>query len=541
MSADGGVVWRTREAFFHRATAIGAWLAENGVRPREPCLVVLPTDELAATVLHALLLSGAVPLLMAPPNAPGQRERFLAVLHGVFRKSRPGAVIVHQSLRALQDELVRKVPRARVRFISSELLDVAAVSHMSIVTGELVAMQMTSGTTGNPKICLWRQDQLLAGLHFTANAIGLDENDVLFNWTPLYHDLGLVNNFLLCLSRGVPLVMLNPLLFVERPARWLQGMCATRATMSFAPNFGFARAAHVVRDEELDGITLEGVRALWSAAERVHPETMDRFHRRFAPFGLQRRALKTSYGLAENVGGATFSPLEHEYTVERVERKALNTRGIARRWGEKSDVEPTTIAGVGRACEGIAVEIRSRSGKVLPDGQVGEIVIRSPSRMVGYVRAAKQTRAMFRGPWLKTGDLGYMRDGELYWVGRVREQISVRGRKYDPSEFEEILLRIPGLREGCFVAFGVDDPAHGTQEVVVISEVRKTAGRPASEIRAEIKKLVYQQIGIVLRRIVLVPQGTLAKTSSGKRRHRFYRERYAAGEFEAVELKSSAE
>src|SRR5207249_519267 len=155
------------------------------------------------------------------------------------------------------------------------------------------------------------------------------ERDVCFNWTPLYHDMGLVNNFLLCLHAGVPLALLGPTDFVKRPSLWLRGLSATGATLTWSPNFGFALAAQRIQDAELEGVHLEGVRAFWNAAERIHLNTMQSFLSRFQKVGVQPDALKTNFGCAENVGGATFSNPAGAYVVEHVDEELLHTKGLA--------------------------------------------------------------------------------------------------------------------------------------------------------------------------------------------------------------------
>jgi acyl-CoA synthetase (AMP-forming)/AMP-acid ligase II len=155
--------------------------------------------------------------------------------------------------------------------------------------------------------------------------------------------------------------------------------------------------------------------------------------------------------------------------------------------------------------------------------------------MVGYLGDARATRRAVYGKLLRTGDLGYMRDGELFWVGRVRERITVRGKKLDPSDFESILLRVPDLRHGCFAAFGVDDGGQGTQHIVIVAEVSDPVSRTPEEITMDIRDQAFQHLGVNVNDVVLVRRGTLAKTSSGKRRHRYFRQLYLEGKLKTFE------
>jgi acyl-CoA synthetase (AMP-forming)/AMP-acid ligase II len=397
-----------------------------------------------------------------------------------------------------------------------------------------VALQLTSGTTGLPKICVWNNRGVLAAIEGMTAAMAVGDDDVFFNWTPLYHDMGLVNNYLTCLVSGIPLVLMSPHDFVKAPGSWLRGLSDTESTVTWSPNFGFALASQRIDDDELDGVSLGHVRGFWNAAERIHLSTMLEFHRRFAPFGLAWDALKTNFGCAENVGGATFTEAGKPFSFEYVDGDLLLDQRVARPVAADSP-RAVPVVGAGMAHPLMEMSIRSRTGRVLPDGRVGEVALDTPSAMVGYLGDARSTDRAFRFGTLRTGDLGYMRDGELFWVGRVKERITVRGRKVDPSDFEPVLFDIRGLRTGCFAAFGVDEPTTGTQRVVVVSEVTDNLTASIEELREQVGRSILEKLGLAAE-ILLVPSGTLAKTSSGKRRHRHFRRAYDLGDLQSLQV-----
>jgi acyl-CoA synthetase (AMP-forming)/AMP-acid ligase II len=366
-----------------------------------------------------------------------------------------------------------------------------------------------------------------------ALAMGLSHNDVCLNWTPLYHDMGLVNNFFLCLTQGIPLAMLSPTDFVKQPARWLRGLYDTGATVTWSPNFGYAITAQRVKDAEITGVRLDHVRSFWNAAERIHLETLLDFQRRFAAYGVRRESLKMNFGCAENVGGATFTPLDQPFRYERVDAQKLQEERIAQPVPETGYEKPAQwVVGAGQPHPNLRIKIAGKDGSFLPDGHVGEVMLETPSRMVEYLGQPEETGEAIRGNLVRTGDLGYLRDGELFWTGRSAERITIRGRKIDPSEFESILLKIPSLRPGCFSAFGVEDQRHGTERIVVVSEVNETAAKSHAALAGEIQELVNQDLGVPVSDVVLVRKGMLAKTSSGKRRHRHFRTLYLEGKLE---------
>jgi acyl-CoA synthetase (AMP-forming)/AMP-acid ligase II len=528
--ADGDFEWATFEQVYRRAVGAAVRLQELGFERGDVCVIVLPSGAPTAQMVLGTYLLGGRPLLVAPPSL----QRFNSSLPEIVRTTvarTQARVVVHDgSLPATGDD-------GRTRFL--ELTDelppqpTGAIPRIDFDPTEPVGLQLTSGTTGRPRICTWSQSGVLAALEGMVQAMKLDKSDVCFNWTPLYHDMGLVNNFLLCLTTGVPLVMQSPIDFVQKPARWLRGLHDTGATVTWSPNFGYAMAAERVKDEELEGIRLDGMHSFWNAAERIHLESIEAFHHRFGAWGVTLEALKTNFGCAENVGGATFSDREGLFRVEHVDRDLLQDEWIAKPIeGAGVNGNALPIVSAGRPNPGMTIHILSGSGDPLPEGQVGEVALDTPSRMLGYLDDSEATASALDGDLLRTGDLGYLRDGELFWVGRVRERIVVRGKKLDPSDFEGVLLGIEGLRKGCFAAFGVDDPEIGTQKLIVVAEVREPLPRTSREIENEIRQRVYEQLNVTLNEVVLVRSGTLAKTSSGKRRHNHFAKVYREGGLE---------
>ncbi len=537
----GGFSWQTLEEVCKQAAGYSARLSEMGLGRGDICILALPSDAFCATLLTATLLLGGIPLLVAPPTIQikGRYSNLAQVLRHVIRKTRPQIVVAPKAMAGMREELENTLKKTRFLFGEEDLRPdpSAAMSLVAPRDTDIAAMQLTSGTTGFPRVCVWHQKNVMAALDGNALAMDLNNDDICLNWTPLYHDMGLVNNFFLCLVKGVPLAMLNPVEFISKPALWIQGLSDTGSTITWSPNFGFAIAAEIVREDQIEGVRLDRVRAFWNAAERIHLETINTFYNRFASFGLRRDALKAVFGCAENVGAATFSDPHGPMVVEQVDEVMLREKGIAQLGANLGHGRRVThVVGVGRAFPGVQIEILSRKGRRLPDGHVGELAFKTPSRMSGYLHRARETRRAISGDLLRTGDLAYKRGSELFWVGRVRERITTLGKKFDPSDFERALLKIPNLRHGCFAVFGVDDAQIGTQRVVVVTEVRDANARPHREVVNDIRSQIYLQLGVKAHDILLVPKGTLTKTSSGKRRHRYFRQLYLDGELQPLRL-----
>jgi len=521
--------WLTFEACCREAAGYANALQEFGLGPGRVCVIVLPSGRLALMLTTATLMLGGVPLLIAPPSLQAEAafSNLSAVIRRIIFKTKPAVVVIPQQMTLERYGLRHRGPRSTVVVGEGEVTGEPSQSIRIARTSEdaVAAMQPTSGTTGFPRVCVWKQKNVVAALEGMAAAMGLCGGEVCLNWTPLYHDMGLAANFFLCLMTGTPLVMMSPSEFVKQPALWLRGLSETGASLTWSPNFGFAITAQRVRDAEIRGVRLDGVRAFWNGSERVHYDTLLAFHKRFEPYGVRFEALKTAFGGAEIIAGATFSPPDGQFMVEQIDRRAFLDRGLATAI-PAADSESVSVVGVGRPHPGLRVRILSPRGHGLEDGHVGEIALDTHARMSCYLGDARATRRSLHDGLVRTGDLGYLRSGELFWVGRVRERINVRGTKLDPSDLEPVMLQVPHLRHGSFVAFGVDDPVEGTQKLVIVAEVRDAAPTTPDEVSGDIRSRVFERLGVSVGDVVLVRTGTLTKTSSGKRRHRLFRRLY---------------
>jgi acyl-CoA synthetase (AMP-forming)/AMP-acid ligase II len=534
---DGTYTWRTFREFHETGARYGSILSENGLSRGNVCVFMLPSDENSANALFGSLLIGALPLMVAPPVVRGLHSNLKDVLEHVVSTTSARVVVLEDDEKDLGKALQKSHPETCVLYISDlqQGGDPASAPLAFPESDDLAALQLTSGTTGFPRVCVWDQNAVLKTLDGMELAMNLGKDDVCVNWTPLYHDMGLINNFMLCMTKGIPLVMLETINFLKKPVLWLQALSATGATVTWSPNFGYTFTVQRVRDHHLKDIDLGRIKAFWNAAERIHLDTILAFQKKFEPFGVKLPAMKTNFGCAENVGGATFSDPEGNFVVEHVNKHRLFDEEIAvHETATNGAADTVAIVGVGRPYPGMSIQIQDSDCNPLPDGHVGEIALDTPSRMKGYLGNEEDTNYAIRGKYLHTGDYGYMRGKEVFWTGRVRERINLHGKKFDPSDFESVLVQIDGLRPGCFAAFGIDDEKIGTQRLVIVSEIRDSNDRPLGTVMDDVREQVATHIGIKVDEVLLLSQGTMTKTSSGKRRHRFYRELYLGGGLAAL-------
>lgn len=545
--AGGRLVWWTRGDLHLRAARVAAQLVDRGLAPGQVVVIVSVDPKECATALHGVLLAGAVPLLAAPPSIQGMNSNLTQILHDVVRRAKARIVILPRAMAAEAATFAALHPAAHIEPGFERLLEESGPWNAAAVdparaerAGSIAALQQTSGTTRFPRIAVWEHGRVLAAIDGMASAMGLAADDVYVNWTPLYHDMGLVNNLLTCLVLGIPLALLSPLDVVRQPARWLRALDEAGATQTWSPNFGYALATQRCSDEELEGLDLSRVRGFWNAAERVHFETFRRFHARFERHGARWNACKADFGCVELIGGATFTAPTAPLLAEQVDLDVLRQDGIAR-VANRSTRTSQWFVSCGRPHPGLELGIFDAEGERLPDGVVGELGLRGEAHFERYLGDPEETARTRRGDLVFPGDEGYLRDGEFFWTGRRSERINLQGKKLGPSELEHALFELPGLRKGCFTAFGVEDTERGTEVLVVVSEVEPEAETRLPELDKEIRRKLAVEVGVVVEVLLLVRKGVLAKTSSGKRRHRHFRECYLRGELESLHTSRARE
>jgi acyl-CoA synthetase (AMP-forming)/AMP-acid ligase II len=340
--------------------------------------------------------------------------------------------------------------------------------------------------------------------------------------------MGLIGSWLFCLCEGLPIAILSPLAFLARPERWLWTIHERRATLSAAPNFAYELCVRKIADAALEGLDLSSWRCALNGAEPVHPDTLERFARRFAPFGLRREALMPVYGLAECSVALCVPPVGRGPRVDAVSRRAFEEKGRAE---AAADGEAALrFVGVGRALPAHEVRTIDEAGAEVPERTVGRLVFRGPSATPGYFGKPEATAAItLPGGWLDSGDLAYLADGEVFIAGRLKDVIIKAGRNLVPQEIEDVAASVEGVRRGCVVALGVSNETQATESLVVVAETRAVEADARDRLAAAITERVATAVGVPPDVVAMVPPGSVPKTSSGKIRRSATRDLYLRG------------
>jgi len=486
-------------------------------------MVVIDPEEFVAVFLGALRV-GVVPVPLYPPMHLGNLDGYTRQTAAILASSGATHLAVSAGLARLFWAFVDRVPGLKqVVEARSLVADPSTLREVAIAEDDLVFLQYTSGSTGTPKGVRATSRTLIPNIEgFMGASLAMDpEVDSGVSWLPLTHDMGLIGFVLGPIHWGVSVTFIPTVRFLKRPECWMETMHQAKATVSFAPNFAYGWLARVARDEDVARWSLAHVRALGVGAEPLHADTLARFTDRLAPTGLRAEALLPAYGLAESMCACTMKTATEPMKVRACDAARFRDDGVS---VAPAGGEVERHVSCGKVIPGHQLRIVDDAGAPLPDGARGHIRFRGPSVMAGYMEGGGDDLIDGEG-WLRTGDLGYLVDGELYVVGRAKDLIIVRGRNISPQTIEWEVDKLAEVRAGNTIAFSV--PVDGGEGVVVL--VEKRAGADEAALAREAAAAVKRACGVPPVEVVCLAPGTVPKTSSGKLQRATARRQYLEG------------
>jgi 1-acyl-sn-glycerol-3-phosphate acyltransferase len=549
-----------------RSRRVASGLRAAGVERRQAVALMLPSGHDYFAAFCGVLLAGGVPVPLYPPARRSQIEDHLRRQAGILTTSQavllvtfPEVMTAARLLRAQVEGLGRVVTVAGLEAgdeaargagggTDGRMGEEAAAGEPA--ADDLALLQFTSGSTGRPKGVMLTHANLLANLRAIGRAVEIGPHDVVVSWLPLYHDMGLIGAWMASLYFGMPLILMSPLAFLARPARWLQVLSRHRGTLSAAPNFAYELCAAKIRDDEIEGVDLSAWRFALNGAEPVSPEAIRRFTERFGSRGFRPESMAPVYGLAECSLALAFPPLGRGPRIDGVEREAFVRSGRAVAVPDRQPAGPAApvaaepgasfsaavrpapalrFVGCGVPLPGHDLRIVDAAGHEVGDRQEGRLQFRGPSATAGYFRDPEATRRLRQGDWLESGDRAYTVGREVFLTGRDKDIIIRAGRNLYPHELEEAVGELAGIRKGCVAVFGVADRDAGTERLVVVAEARERSAAALEGLRAAVQQTALALLGEPVDEIVLAPPHSVPKTSSGKIRRSASRELYLAG------------
>lgn len=519
------------EAASSIASALHGW----GFRPGDRALLVYPPGPDFVRALLGCLAAGVVPVPVYPPN-PVRPGHDLAGFRSIVDSCAPLAVLTSsayeraRTVGAVTGFFDRGKPEwPRLRWHRTDRVRPAEFEWHEASPDDPALLQYTSGSTAAPKGVVLTHGNLACEVAANARDLGLGDDAAGVFWVPQYHDLGLISVILSTLTGNSHTHLMSPLTFLHHPALWFDVMSRVRATHTAAPNFAFELAVRKTTPDQRATWDLSALRVVMSAAEPIRSSTVDAFYAAFAPSGLLRSSFYPAYGLAEH----TVSVSMGGQAVLRLDRAALQRGEVL----QSPDGVP--VVGCGRITKPSAhvLIVDPETSLVCAPDRVGEVWVTSGTKAAGYFGLPDETRRTFAAQvpgderlYLRTGDLGFFADGELFITGRLKDVIIINGRNHYPQDVEDAVRDCHAeVRPGGVVAFGV--PREDGERLVLFVETRakKVSDGERAEIAEAVRRRVFETHGLAVDEVVVRPRGLVLKTTSGKVRRRACRQVFLEG------------
>jgi acyl-CoA synthetase (AMP-forming)/AMP-acid ligase II len=514
-----------------QARLVAVYLHQLGVKG-ERALLLYPSGLEFITAFFGCLYAGVV----AVPAYPPRRNQKLSRLQAIASNADVKAVLTITSLLtniealfADEGDLANLYCIATDNIVSDAELGLELDWEPPVINSDTLAfLQYTSGSTGTPKGVMISHGNLIHNSACIKQSFELTPDSVSVTWLPSFHDMGLIDGIIQPLYTGFLGVSMPPASFLQQPMRWLQAVSHYRATHCGGPNFAYELCTKKITPEQLAQLDLSNWSSAYSGAEPVRRETMEEFTAKFAPTGFQAKFFYPCYGLAENTLMVSGGVLEDEPIYATVKADELEQNLIVET--VKSDQRVRHLVGCGRSFLGTKIVIVNPVSLIpcLPN-QVGEIWVSSGSVAQGYWEQPQQTLETFKaylpdpkaGAFLRTGDLGFLRDHELFITGRIKDVIIIRGQNHYPQDLELTVEKShPALSSGCGAAFAVD--LNGQERLVIVQEVKRSSFKTidVAEVLGNIRQAIASEHGLQLFAVGLLKPASIPKTSSGKiKRH----------------------
>jgi len=527
-----------------RARAIAARLQDMGFAG-QCVLLVYPPGLDFITAYFGCLYAGCVAVPTYPPHRHRMLERFQAVAADAgacLALSNASGVTQFQAMMEGKNNVQAATSSQLSWLATDEIPDALAESWQepSIAPDTVAMLQYTSGSTSRPKGVIVSHANLIANIRAIHQAFGIQPEDRSVFWLPMHHDMGLVGGVLVPVFAGVTNFFISPATFLQSPVTWLAAISKYRATISGSPNFAYELCLRKITDEQRATLDLSSWELAFVGAEPIESGTLERFAAAFAPCGFQPGTFYPCYGLAEATlmvsgprrgSGATVGTFCDTVLTENRVEPVFNDAPQAR-----------SLVACGSSLEGLrAMIVEPHSRTEVAPARVGEIWVTGTSVGQGYWHNPGETSCVFdahlcdtgEGPFLRTGDLGFMHEGQLYVTGRLDDLIIVRGLNRYPQDIEAAARGShPLLESGYGAAFVADD--HGRPRLVLVQEATRSGEKDLTPVLDAIHRSVLDDQGLALDEIVLVRCGTILKTSSGKVQRNACRTAFLAGELKVL-------
>ncbi|HXA84434.1 MAG TPA: fatty acyl-AMP ligase [Candidatus Dormibacteraeota bacterium] len=504
-----------------RARALAARL-QKLCRPGDRVLLVYSSCIENMVAFFACLYAGLIAVPVVPPHRGTQSARLESIMMDCDARL---ALTTTRQLTAIERHCSSNPLLRQFTWLASDTVtrgEAADWTEPPSNCDTLAFLQYTSGSTGSPKGVAISHGNLLYNQAMMQQAFKTTDDSTIVSWLPIFHDMGLIGQMLHAFYAGTTCIFMPPMTFLQQPARWLKAISTYRAQISGGPNFSYNLCEKKIPAAQLEGLDLSSWRVALNGAEPVQHHTLEGFSQRFAAQGFRKSAFYPGYGMAEATLIISGAPPEEMPVYLWVDKVALRKDRIVPMSSSACSAQP--LVGCGAHILDEIIVIVDANSRPCPDGQNGEIWVAGSHVACGYWARPEATRETFhaymsdsRGPFLRTGDLGFMKNGNLFITGRLKDVIILQGTKYYPQDIEAtIQAEIPAVRPHGVAAFSISHP--DGERAIVAAEVQRELLRKTDlqHLANSIRRVVSEGHGLVLHDVVLIRPGTLPKTTSGK-------------------------
>jgi fatty-acyl-CoA synthase len=513
----------TYGTFFERAAQYAHALKESGIQPGDLVALILQHGEDVLFSFWGAMLLGAIPSIFPFLTEKLDRDKYFYSVQALVESESIHTIITYD---ALQPELEKRLSTIDTlkAIVNKDMLAPAGrvedyLQPQTVKAQDTAFLQHSSGSTGLQKGVMLSHEAVLNQIASYSDAIRLTKDDVIVSWLPLYHDMGLIAGFIMPILQGVKLMLMSPFQWVRDPKILLHAIQRHQGTLCWLPNFAYNFMTTRIRDKDIERLDLSSWRAAINCSEPVYATSHDAFAERFASYGFKREALTVCYAMAENTFAVSQAGIEAPLTHDTVDRFTLMDINQAHPIADDHENAQTFVSN-GKPIANCEVQVIDQDNKPLPSRHIGEIIVRSDCMLSGYYARPDLSEDALLEDWYRTGDMGYLADGEIYITGRKKDLIIVGGKNIYPQDIENLLNDIDGLRPGRATAFGIFNDRLGTEDIAIVAEVKDDVDASNREATAsivrEVRGRIAQQTDATARYVHLVGPKWLLKTSSGK-------------------------
>lgn len=515
----------TYKEFLHRTNDIASHIHRScSLKAGDRILLAYPPGLEMVCAFFACVRLGLIPVPVYPPTTLGFKDAlrkmtFIAQDCGaktiLSTRSYYWSMKLHLKRNSIATFSFKANPVSRLNWIVSNDADTNGVANFTEGHSDILFLQYTSGSTNNPKGVMVTHENIIHNC-----SIVVDHTPIGVSWLPQYHDMGLIGYYIFFALKGGTTYGFSPIDFIQRPALWLETISQYAGTASSAPNFAYDYCLRPdkIPEKTFENLDLSSLQFLMTAAEPVRPSTYQDFITKFEPYGLNPKSFFSAYGLAEH----TLAVSNYGRSIKSFNSKSLSENEAKLLNSYELGANSTSLVSCGKPLSNTEIKIVDITGvpKEVNAGKVGEIWINGPSKCKGYWQRHDLNKEIFEAKldglpssktWLRSGDLGFVSEGELYVCGRTKDLVIIRGNNYYPQDVEFIVQREAGIRKGCVAAFSVNK--NGRENLVVVAEIKSFKKPPDAQ---SINKNIFQYLGISADLIIYIPARTIPKTSSGK-------------------------